>query len=346
METFWFVAVALMFAAYVVLDGFDLGAGVLQPWVARGAGEKALVIRAIGPVWDGNEVWLVAAGGTLLMAFPRLYAAAFSGFYLPLMIVLWLLIGRALGIELRHQLDNPLWHALLDFVFSAASILLALFLGAALGNVLRGVPLDRDGSFFTPLWTTFRPGPVPGILDWYTLIVGVSALLILAVHGANYLAVKTAGTVQERCRRVRGALLVPVAFLTLVGLLATVKVRPDVLAGYERHFLAGLMIPLAVFASLAAMGYFHLKHDDRSAFVASGGYIVSMLCGAAFALYPAVLPASTDASLSLTVYNSSAGGAGLRTALWWWVPGMLMAAGYFTIVYRMFRGKVGGDAQA
>jgi len=346
MEALWFAAIALMLAAYAVLDGFDLGVGILQPWVARSGSEKAQVVNAIGPVWDGNEVWLVAAGGTLLMAFPRLYAAGFSGFYLPLMIVLWLLIARALGIELRHQLDNPLWHELLDCAFSASSFLLVLFLGALLGNVLRGVPLAEDGTFFAPLWTTFGPGPQPGILDWYTLIVAVSAVLILSLHGASYLAVKAEGKIHERCLRVRGVLLVPVAFLTLLCLMATVKIRPDVLATYETHFLPGLLFPLAVFVSMSAMAYFHLRGMDKGAFVASGSYIVSMLGGAAFALFPSVLPSSTDPALSLTVYNSSAGASGLRAALWWWVPGMILVSGYFTLVYRMFRGKVQGGDQA
>src|SRR5215467_9657745 len=147
METLWFAIVAFMIAAYVVLDGFDLGAGVIYPLAARTPAERQTIMRAIGPVWDGNEVWLLAAGGILYFAFPLLYASAFSGFYLPLNMVLWLLILRAIGIEFRMHLDEPVWKGFFDFVFVLASTLLAIFFGAALGNVIRGVPLGPNGFF-------------------------------------------------------------------------------------------------------------------------------------------------------------------------------------------------------
>src|SRR4029434_4666110 len=136
---------------YVVLDGFDLGAGVISPFVARGHEERETVLRTIGPVWDGNEVWLVASGGALYFAFPKLYASSFSGFYLPLMIVLWLLMLRGIGIEFRNHVDSPAWTPVWDVVFSLSSLLLVVFYGAALGNVVRGVPLTADGWFFAPL---------------------------------------------------------------------------------------------------------------------------------------------------------------------------------------------------
>src|SRR5919199_390538 len=144
MPTLWFMIVAFMIAAYVVLDGFDLGAGIIHLFVARTDRERGTVIRAIGPVWDGNEVWLLAAGGTLYFAFPLLYASSFSGFYLPLMIVLWLLMLRGIGVELRSHVDDALLWSLFDFLFAAASLLLAVFFGAAIGNVVRGVPLGSD----------------------------------------------------------------------------------------------------------------------------------------------------------------------------------------------------------
>src|SRR5437016_12164782 len=183
MESLWFAIVAFMIAAYVVLDGFDLGAGVIYLTAARTPAERQAIMRAIGPVWDGNEVWLLAAGGTLYFAFPLLYASAFSGFYLPLMIVLWLLMLRGIGIELRSHVHDPLWWSAFDFLFSASSFLLAVFFGAAIGNVMRGVPLDRDGYFFEALWTDFRVGPQPGVLDWYTVMTGLLALTALTVHG-------------------------------------------------------------------------------------------------------------------------------------------------------------------
>jgi len=160
METLWFILVALMLTAYVVLDGFDLGAGIINLFVARNHDERRVVLRAIGPVWDGNEVWLLASGGALFFAFPLLYASSFSDFYLPLMMVLWLLMPRGIGVELRSHVSDPLWWSFFDFVFSISSLLLAIFLGAAIGNVVRGVPLNSDGYFFEALWTNFRVGQI------------------------------------------------------------------------------------------------------------------------------------------------------------------------------------------
>lgn len=204
MEILWFCLVAFMITMYAVLDGFDLGAGILHLLVAKTDGERRTILNAIGPVWDGNEVWLLAAGGTLYFAFPLLYASAFSGFYLPLMIVVWLLILRALGIEFRHQLHHHLWTTFWDAIFTIGSILLAIFFGAALGNVVRGVPLQGDGYFFAPLWTTFTIVPEPGILDWFTVIMGLVSLFTLTNHGANFLALKTEGTLHERACRAAG----------------------------------------------------------------------------------------------------------------------------------------------
>src|ERR1051325_8605130 len=153
----WFWLVAVMITGYVVLDGFDLGAGVLHLFIAKTDQERQTVIRTIGPVWDGNEVWLLAGGGTLYFAFPLLYASGFSGFYLPLMIVLWLLILRGIGIELRMHLAGTVWRGFFDGCFALSSILLAVFYGAALGNVIRGVPLNQERYFFLPLWTNWRP---------------------------------------------------------------------------------------------------------------------------------------------------------------------------------------------
>src|SRR5258707_600786 len=191
----WFVLVAVMIIAYVVLDGFDLGAGVLHLLIARTEEERRTVIRTIGSVWDGNEVWLIAGGGTLYFAFPLLYASSFSGFYLPLNIVLWLLVLRGIGIEFRMHIENHVWRSLFDGFFAISSALLAIFFGAALGNVVRGVPLGADHFFFEPLWTNFRTGADTGILDWYTCGAAVLALVALVVHGALYVALKTEGAV-------------------------------------------------------------------------------------------------------------------------------------------------------
>ena len=339
METLWFMIVAVMVAAYVVLDGFDLGAGAIYLGAARTSDERRKILRAIGPVWDGNEVWLLAAGGTLYFAFPLLYASSFSGFYLPLMMVLWLLMLRGIGIELRAHLEHPVWLGFFDLIFCVSSILLAIFFGAALGNVVRGVPLGADGYFFEPLWTNFRVGANTGILDWYTILTGVIALVTLTAHGSLYIAVKTEGDLGQRARAVALWAWPLQLVLTIVGLVATTYIRPTVLDNYKQHAI-GYLIPVVVFASLSLMIYAIRKGEDKLAFVGSALYIVGMLVGAAFALYPAVLPSSSNPAYNLTIYNTAAGRHGLTVGFTWWAIGMVLALGYFTFLFRMFRGKV------
>jgi cytochrome d ubiquinol oxidase subunit II len=181
MAALWFAIVSVMLAVYVVLDGFDFGAGILHLFVARNDSERRTVLAAIGPVWNGNEVWLLASGGVLVFAFPRVYAVGFSGFYLPLMMALWLLILRGVSIEFRSLEQNSLWRSFWDGVFWFSSLLTAVILGAALGNVIRGVPIGSQGFFYGPLFTNFMPaGPHPGVLDWYTVLIGIFALVTLA----------------------------------------------------------------------------------------------------------------------------------------------------------------------
>jgi len=328
-----------MISAYVVLDGFDLGAGVIYLTAARTPAERQTIMRAIGPVWDGNEVWLLAAGGTLYFAFPPLYASSFSGFYLPLMIVLWLLMLRGIGIELRAHMDNPVWRGFFDFVFCGSSALLTIFFGAALGNVVRGVPLGPDQYFFEPLWTNFRVGTNNGILDWYTVLTGVIALVTLTAHGAIYIAAKSEGDLNRRARATATGLWPIQGLLTIVGLIATITIRPTLLDNYKHHAV-GFVIPAMVCGSLALMIQALRKQREKTAFMASSVYITGMLAGAAYALYPVVLPASTDPARSLTIDNASAATHGLSVGLIWWILGMILALGYFVFVYRMFRGKV------
>ena len=223
--------------------------------------------------------------------------------------------------------------------FAFRACLLAIFFGAALGNVVRGVPLGPDGYFFEPLWTNFRVGVDTGILDWYTVLTGVIALVTLTAHGALYIAVKTEGELNQRCRKVAMTAWPVQLILTIVGLAATTYVRPSVLDNYKQHAI-GFLIPVVVFASLAVMILAVLKGQDKRAFVASAIYIVGMLVGAAFALYPVVLPATSDPARNLTIYNTAAGHHGLAVGFTWWILGMILALVYFTVLFRMFRGKV------
>jgi cytochrome d ubiquinol oxidase subunit II len=339
METTWFCLVAVMIAVYVVLDGFDLGAGIIHLFVARTDAERRAVLGSIGPVWDGNEVWLLAGGGTLYFAFPPLYASSFSGFYLPLMIVLWLLILRGISIEFRNHIESLVWQPLWDAVFAGASALLAIFFGAALGNVVRGVPLDRAGEFFLPLWTDFSVGSNSGILDWYTILVAVVALLALTVHGALWVVLKTKGPLEDRSRRFAHwtwwGLLAGVVVLTL----ASFRVQPHLKESFSARPW-GYVFPFAAVVGVVGIRFLDGRRNGLDAFLCSCLFIAGMLTSAAMGIYPYVLPSNTDPALSLTVFNAAAAPYGLRVGLWWFIPGMLLTTGYFVYTYRNFSGKV------
>jgi len=340
----WFWLVAIMIVAYVLLDGFDLGVGILHPFLAKTEEERKISLRSIGPVWDGNEVWLLAGGGTLYFAFPLLYASAFSGFYLALMIVLWLLIIRGVSVELRSQTDMSVWRTFFDGMFCFSSALLAIFFGAALANVIRGVPLGPDGYFFLPLWTNWLPGAQPGILDWYTVLGGVIAFVALAVHGALYLAVKTEGALQSRARKFAQSAWIALVVLTVVSLPASIFVRKDTLDNY-RAFPLAFAVPVLVLLGLAGMIVFSRKGDDRKAFGASCVYLAVMLVGATVGLYPRLLPSSSDPVLDITIAKALSGPYTLHVGLIWWTFGMLLAVTYFVVVYRLFKGKVRMDEE-
>jgi cytochrome d ubiquinol oxidase subunit II len=338
MGTIWFCLVAIMIAVYVLLDGFDLGAGAIHLFVAKTDQERRQVLASVGPVWDGNEVWLLAAGGTLYFAFPSLYASSFSGFYLPLMIVLWLLILRGASIEFRNHIESAVWEPLWDFVFSASSLLLAVFFGAALANVVRGVPLDATGYFFEPLWTNFQISDETGILDWYTILVGVLALLALVMHGGLWVQLKTSGPVSDRAAKLARRAWWCVTALTAFVTAVTFKVQPQVKENLTTRPW-GLVFPLLVVAGLGFVAFELIKKDQHKAFLASCAYLTGMLTSVVFGLYPMVLPARNPI-YSLTVRSTKAGDYGLQVGLIWWVFGMILATGYFVFVYRSFAGKV------
>jgi cytochrome bd ubiquinol oxidase subunit II len=344
MGTIWFCLVALMIAMYVLLDGFDLGAGAIHLFIAKTDEERRQVLASVGPVWDGNEVWLVAAGGTLYFAFPVLYASGFSGFYLPFMIVLWLLILRGTSIEFRNHIKSAVWDPLWDFLFFSSSLLLAVFYGAALANVVRGVPLDGSGYFFEPLWTDFRVGENTGILDWYTILVGVLALLALGLHGGLWVQMKTSGIVSERAGRLCGRAWWGLLGLTTIVTAVTLQVQPRV----KENFVTwpwGIVFPLLAVAGLAGVQFELRKRDEGKAFFASCAYLTGMLTSVVFGVYPMVLPARNPL-YSLTVNGAKAGTYGLKVGMVWWVIGMILAAGYFTFVYRSLAGKVSAESDS
>lgn len=338
-NTLWFGIVAVMIAIYAVLDGFDLGVGIVHLLVARTEAERETLLRSIGPVWDGNEVWLLAGGGTLFFAFPAAYASGFSGFYLPLMMVLWLLILRGAAVEFRNHIDSPVWKPFWDVTFAGSSLLLALFFGAALGNVVRGVPLDPKGEFFLPLWTTFRVETDAGILDWFTITLGIASIATLAMHGALWAAMRTSGEMETRARRIANLAWIAVVLLTLLLFV----IVPLTLPHYGRRYLVrpwGLLFPLGALGALAGVNILTRRGWDAAAFAASCAYILTILAAAAFGHFPYLLPTIDGGPGSLTIYNACASGYGLRIGLVWFIPGMALVTGYFAFAYRGITEKV------
>lgn len=234
---------------------------------------------------------------------------------------------------------TSIWRDFFDGVFSLSSIALIAFFGVAFGNVIRGVPLQADHFFFEPLWTNWIVGVNNGILDWYTVSCAVLAVIALAAHGASYVALKTEGDVQQRSHRAAMLAAGPLVLLTLASLVATLKIRPEMLQNYTRHPVA-FIIPGAVLIGLAGIIYFSVRRHDWHRFLSSCLYIISMLLGAAIALYPSLLPASTGGAYALTIYNTKAGEYSLASGLYWWGAGIALAVAYFVLVYWMFRGKV------
>src|SRR5205085_5349310 len=277
MPTLWFILVAFTLVMYVLLDGFDLGAGIIHLVAARTDSERRLNLLAIGPVWDGNEVWLIAAGGTMFFTFPLLYASSFSGFYLPLIIVLWLLMVRGISIELRSRISNPVWFSFWDGMFFLGSALLAFFYGAALGNVVRGVSLNAQGYFFEAFWTDFNPFSAnPGILDWYTILTGLLAFTVLLTHGANYIAAKTRGAVNERARRIARIGWLGTIPLAILASVATFYVQPQVYTRFTQRPW-GVIFPLIALVGLLGAGYFNFRGRDVAALLSSGAFILGRL---------------------------------------------------------------------
>ena len=341
----WFVIVTMMLAVYTVLDGYDFGAGALHRFVARNDAERRTVLAAIGPYWDGNEVWLIAAGGVLFMTFPRLYAAAFSGFYMPLTFVLWLLIFRGVSIEFRIHSEDRLAGEFWDTVFAVSSSLLAVVLGASLGNVVRGVPIEANGEFTMPLFTNFLPGRRPGAFDWYTILTGLFALLVLSAHGSLFLIWKTTGPVHARAvdqgRRAWVAVLICWPLLTLI----TAAIRPD-------HFTTLAARPWAWCLAIPSLGglagvfRYSRRRMEGAAFLSSCAFLLGLLALVMAVSYPVWLRSTLNRAHDLTTANTASTNDALRAAFAWWVAAAALAAAYFACVFRIFRGKVSIDEEA
>ncbi len=330
MHVIWFWVLAAMLTAYAVLDGFDLGVGALHLWIARSDLERRIVLNAIGPVWNGNEVWLLAAGGMMMVSFPRLYASAFSGFYLALMVVLWLLILRGVSIEFRGQIGDPLWRALWDAGFWLGSFLLALLLGVALGNVIHGLPVGPDGYF---------QGTFTLLLNPYSLLTGILSLVTLAWHGTNYLRLKTENEFQVRVERWSAYLRWAAVVLIVLTTIATFRVRPSIGNNFRSH-PAALLFPPLVAGALIICFKARRGAGERWAFRSSCFAIIGSLGSAASSVYPNLLTSTIDPAYSLTIFNAASSPLALRASLAANLVGMIGVIVYSAYVHRTFRGKV------
>jgi cytochrome bd ubiquinol oxidase subunit II len=324
----WYLVIGLLLVGYAVLDGFDLGVGMLAPFVGRTPAERTLLMQTIGPFWDGNEVWLLTLGGALFAAFPVVYATVFSGFYLALMLLLLGLIMRAVAMEFRHQVEAARWLRAWDWVWWLGSLLPALLLGVALGNVARGLPLE--GGNYT--------GGLLGLLNPFSLLVGVTGVAMFAMQGAAWLVLRTSGEIQARARRAgRYAWLAFATLWVLMTVYALVD-APHLWSNYGQPVL--WLVPAAFLAALGLTGWaFFRGSSDRQPIVSSSLTIVALIAILGQALYPALLP-DRNASADLTVFNAASSNTSLTVMLVIALIGMPLVLAYTAFVYRRFTHKI------
>ncbi|MDQ2678361.1 MAG: cytochrome d ubiquinol oxidase subunit II [Actinomycetota bacterium] len=330
LNTLWFVLYVAIIGGYVILDGFDLGVGMLGPIVAKDDREQRILLNSIGPVWDGNEVWLVLAGGALFAAFPLVYASLFSGFYLAMMLVLLVLILRTVAIEFRSKRDGTVWRTTWDWFFSASSLGITVLLGVALGNVILGVPIDRDGNMYINLLHLLNP---------YAIAVGVTAVVMLSLHGGIFLTLKTEDELLERVKRLIPKLMAVFFVLMTLLIVWTLLLDNPIAERYADRLWIGVFPFLALIAALVAWRQIH-RQRYLSAFLASATMIALLMGTVAAGLYPVMLPSSTDPAFDLTVHNAASAGPTLRVMTVIAVIGMPFVLLYTAGVYYFFRGRV------
>ena len=350
MELIWYIIIAVVLAMFFILDGYDFGTGIIHLFFAKKEKDKEVITKAAGLFWDSNEVWLVAGGGMLFMAFPTYYASVFSGFYLPLIIVLWLIIFRALGLELRSQFESQMWKDFWDKAFGVSSFLMALFFGVGLGNLVRGVNLGQvengvstlEGHyFFLPLWNKYFSPTYehPGVLDWFTIIIGVIAVVVLAMHGANWIILKTNASINEHLKTVVFKLNIALAILTVVSLGAWKMIVPSALDNFiDKPYL--LVFPLIYFASLIGLFFIKRFKNEMIGFTLTTLLILGGITSSLASLFPVVLPSTNTINESLTIYNTQTTNHGLSTALGWGIIGIILVIIYFIVQKKLLGGKI------
>lgn len=339
MVELWYAILTLTLAAYAIMDGWNIGCGVVQFLVAKGPAERRLVISAIGPLWTWHEVWLVAAGGVLFVAFPSVLSVALPGFYLAVFVLLWCLVGRGLSLEFGGHLDDPLWRTFWDVAFAVVNLLIAILLGAALGNIVRGVPLGASGRFSLAFFTDFRPRGEVGILDWYTFVVALFTVVCVAAHGASYLVWKTEGAVHDRSVGLARGLWLAVFVLMPAITMATALVRPELFNEMLRRPLAWLAVGAAVCGSLAIVTG-QRRGKEGLAFAGGCAFIAGLLGAAAASVFPVMLHSTFAPTYSIDAYAGAVRGPGLGLATVWWPVALALSIAYCAFVFRQFKGKV------
>lgn len=292
LNTIWFILIAVLFVGFFLLEGFDFGVGILLPFLGKDDIERRVLINTIGPHWDGNEVWLVTAGGAMFAAFPEWYATMFSGFYLPLLLLLVALIFRGVAFEYRSKDENPRWRNLWDWAIFTGSLVPPLLLGVAFANLVRGVPINADmqyvGGFFN-------------LLNLYALVGGFAAVLLFTLHGAIFLTLKTTGKLMERSRIIAWRLWIPVVII-LFAFLAGTYFQTDILI--QLGVNPGI-IPLIAVVAILLVGYFIRKVRSGWAFAMTSVTIAFSVITIFLVLYPRVMISSLNPAWSLTIYNAS-----------------------------------------
>lgn len=332
----WFSIFVILLTGYIILDGFDLGVGMLHLFSSKDH-ERRLMLNSIGPVWDGNEVWLVTAGGALFAGFPAVYATICSSFYIPFMILLTGLIFRAVAIEFRSKMESKVWRSIWDFLFSFASFVIAFVLGISMGNLIRGIPLDEQGEFI---------GTFSSLIHPYAILVGAMTVALFSMHGSIYVMMKTEGEFHDKMRKLVKPCMIGFIITYATVTMATLVYMPhmtEILRARPLFFL-GAVVHMLVIANIPREIY--LGRDGR-AFISSSLNMIMLMVMYAVGTYPTAVRAINDpSSLSLTIYNSSSSSMTLHIMLLMAVIGVPLVLGYTIVIYTIFRGKVKLDSHS
>jgi cytochrome d ubiquinol oxidase subunit II len=297
------------------------------------------LVAAIGPLWSWHEVWLVAFGGTLFVSFPRVYAASFSGYYLALFLILWCFVLRGMSLEVGGHINDRMWQGFWDFVLVVSNLLLGILFGVALGDLVRGMPIDPDGTFSMAFFTDFGVRGNVGLLDWYTVSMGVVAMVILAAHGATYLTLRTEGPVHDRCAKISRRIWTIIPALFVLVSVETWVVRPALVSQMAENPVAWMGV-IVLLAGAAALFSGLRGHLEARAFLGSNLTISGLLITGAATIFPVILYSTLDPANSLTVANASASISSLELAMIWWPFALILTFTYLWFITRHYSGKV------